>query len=203
MNTKPLTFAEMMQFKHNDIIKYRYSDYYRQEPDGSFTPISRKVCFDFSDKTKRVRFFADPESGLCVRLADNASGRQLEQACFCQGWNYAKRLERGLEPEIVSVEDCRSDDGEVFAYDLPDTETDIEEEYEITAFENWLESQLTAEERGLYRAVKNGYTVNQYSKIVAAKNSDLKPNSVWRKYDRLMSKLIAKVEKLRLEWDRL
>jgi hypothetical protein len=204
MKNKKFSYEVMMNFKYSDIFRHNYTAYYQQEPDGSLTPTTREACFDFSDKKHRIRFFADPESGLCIRLTDNENGKSLERLCFRQSWNYAQRMKRGTEAKTVSVEDCRSnDDEETFTFDFPDPDINIEEEYEISAFESWLESQLNAEERGLYRAVKNGYTVNEYSKIVSAKNPDLKPNSVWRKYARLMPKLIAKAEKFRLEWDKL
>ena len=200
MNNKPLSYTDLMNFKYNDVFKQRYASYYRQEPDGTLTPVERQICFDFSDKSKRIRFFADPESGLCVRLAE--IGNNLENVCFAAQRNFATRLADGREPkDVVSTEDCRDKDGEGFSYDSPDTETDVVGESEQNAFDEWIESQLSVEERGLYRAVKAGYTANEYAKLMERKHSNLQPNSVWRKYDRLLNKLLPKVEKLRAEWD--
>ena len=200
MNNKPLSYNELMKFKYSDVAKHGYAAYYRQQPDGSLVVTTREECFDFGDRSRRIRFFADPESGLCVRLAE--VGNNLETVCFAAQNKFAARLADGREPkDVVSTEDCRDKDGEGFTYDAPDTETDIAGESEQSAFEEWIECQLSIEERGLYRAVKAGYTANDYSKMMEHNHPGLQPNSVWRKYKRLVDKLASKAEKLRTEWD--
>jgi hypothetical protein len=197
---KPLTFTDLMNFKYNDIMKHPYIEYYSQEPDGTLAISTREECFDFSDKSKRTRFFADPESGLCVRLAD--IGGKLETVCFAEQAKFAVRLARGDEPkDVVSVETCRDKNGECFVYEVPDKDADIIGDNEQAVFEAWVLSQLSVEARGLYRAVKSGYTANEYAELMVSKHPDIKPASVKRKYKRLLKELAEKVEKLRAEWD--
>jgi len=201
MNKKPMSYNDLMRFRYSDVTKRGYAQYFRQEPDGSLTEVSRKECFDFSDNSRRIRFFADPESGLCIRLAP-VIGDALETACFAAQSNFSKRLADGREPkDVLSTEDCHGENGGRFNYDVPDTSADLTEEAEGTAFEEWLESKLTADEFGLLRAIKDGSTVSEYAKSMESRYPDMTRNSIWRKYTRLMDTFKLKVKKLYAEWN--
>ena len=202
MKTYPFSFTKLMLFKYNDVVKHHYDEFYQQEQDGTITRSDRHKCFDFSDKTSRARFYADPESGLCVRLAE--CDGILESVCFAPQAAFSRRKANGKEvSEVYSLEEMHdADDGEDTA-NILDPSVNIEIDTEEDAYLAWLESQLSVDERGLFRAVLAGYKVNDYAKLIAVKNPDLKPNSVWRKYSRMMDKLIVKAERLRSEWNKL
>jgi hypothetical protein len=68
MKNNNFTYEVMMNFKYSDIFRHHYTAYYQQESDGTLTPTTREACFDFSDKSEHTRFFADPESGLCINV---------------------------------------------------------------------------------------------------------------------------------------
>ena len=194
-------------YRKNEIFKHRYEQHFIQNSvTGDLELATREKCLDFTDCKERIPFYAPEGSPIIVRLANNEFGRKIERACYQDVWVFVQRIHRGTEPPTVSFEDCYSaesgsDDSGSFTYDAPDTSVDIEGNSIESAFDEWVHSQLSLEERGLYRAVKVGYDANEYAKLMEAKHPDLKPNSVWRKYARLLEKLTPKVERLRAEWD--